>query len=230
MRSSSRRALTLPVLALFAIAAAHAQTSPAKETLPAVSGIPGPLAWQHPPASWNIDADQKLTIISGGKTNWYVSAADAADRSDSSNRLLFKPASDFVLSAKVTVGSRSMWDAGGLVVYVNDSLWGKFGIEMTTENVPTIVSVVTRSVSDDNNSIAIPGGSAYLKVAKAGSGIFFYESEDGKNWKVIRAFTLGENLGVRAGFSAQSPVGDGCRVEFSHIQYKAGRINLWAGK
>lgn len=145
-------------------------------------------------------------------------------------RLLFKPADDFVLSAKLTVGYHSTWDAGDLVIYVNDSVWAKFGIKVTSEKKPTIVSVVTRTVSDDNNSIVVNGASAYLKIAKAGSGIFFYESQDGQNWTIIRGFTLGTNSDLRVGFSAQSPVGEGCQAEFSNIQYQPRRVNLWTGE
>lgn len=207
----------------------QAQASPSKDSVPVIAGIPGPLFWQHPASNWKFDGNQTLTIVADKKTNWYVSPAGDG-KWDSSNRLLFRPADDFVLSAKVTVGYHSTWDAGGLVLYSNDSVWAKFGIEVTSEKKPTIVSVVTRAVSDDNNSIVISGSSAYLKIAKAGSGIFFYESEDGQNWSVIRAFSLGEHLDLRAGFSAQSPIGDGCRVEFSDIQYYPKRIDLWAGK
>lgn len=229
MRSFSRLVLVLSLPSCIALSIiVHAQAAPAQNSVPAIAGIPGPLTWQHPASTWKIDNDQNLTIVADKKTNWYVSPAGDG-KWDTSNRLLFKPADDFVLSAKVTVGYHSTWDAGGLVLYSNDSVWAKFGIEVTSNKIPTIVSVVTRAVSDDNNSIAINGASAYLKVAKSGSGIFFYESEDGQNWTIIRAFTLGENLDLKVGFSAQSPVGDGCRVEFSHIQYQPRRVNLWAG-
>jgi regulation of enolase protein 1 (concanavalin A-like superfamily) len=230
MRSISRLAFALCVLAFSTLPMnVSAQASPAKDSVPLIAGVPGPLTWQHPASYWKIDDDQTLTIVADKKTNWYVSPAGDG-KWDSSNRLLFKPASDFVLSAKVTVGYHSTWDAGGLVLYANDSVWAKFGIEVTSEKKPTIVSVVTRTVSDDNNSIVVNGSSAYLKIAKAGSGIFFYESEDGQNWSIIRAFSLGDNLDLRVGFSAQSPIGDGCRVEFSQIQYQPRRIDLWAGK
>jgi hypothetical protein len=230
MRTFSRIALVLSVLIgiTFSITA-HAQASPAKDSVPVIAGVPGPLTWQHPPSSWKIDGDQNLIIVAGKKTNWYVSPAGDGTW-DSSNRLLFKPADDFVLSAKVTVGIHSTWDAGGLVLYNSESVWAKFGIEETSYKIPTIVSVVTRAVSDDNNSIAIDGGSAYLKIAKAGSGIFFYESGDGHNWKIIRAFTLGAVPDLRVGFSSQSPIGKGCTTVFSHIEYEPKRVDLWRGE
>jgi regulation of enolase protein 1 (concanavalin A-like superfamily) len=230
MRCSSVLAVILAVLAFITLpAGAQTPALPAKDTVPVIAGVPGPLTWQHPPTQWKIDNNRDLTIAADKATNWYVSPAGDG-KWDSSPRLLFKPADDFVLSAKVTVDIHSKWDAGDLVLYANDSVWAKFGIEATSNNQPTIVSVVTRAISDDNNSIAINGYSAYLKIAKAGMGIFFYESEDGQNWKIIRAFTLGATPDLSVGFSSQSPVGDGCTTVFSQIQYLPRKVDLWSDK
>lgn len=135
-----------------------------------------------------------------------------------------------MLSARVTVDFRSQWDAGVLVLYVNNATWAKLCFEMTVEKQPSIVSVVTKTTSDDNNSIAIHGSTVYLKIAKAGQAIFFYASEDGQNWKIIRAFSFGPGAEVRAGFSSQSPVGDRCTTTFDQISYQAKRVDLWTGK
>lgn len=220
--------LSVVLVAITPSAAAHAQNSPVKDAVPALAGVPGPLTWQHPPTHWKIGNDGSLTIAADKATNWYVSPTGG--QWDSSPRLLFKPAGDFVLSTKVNVDTRSQWDAGDLVLYSSDSVWAKFGIEVTSSKVPTMVSVVTRGVSDDNNSIVVNGSSAYLKIAKAGTGIFFYESEDGQNWKIIRAFTLGAVPDLRAGFSSQSPVGAGCTTVFSEIHYLPKKVDLWSGQ
>jgi regulation of enolase protein 1 (concanavalin A-like superfamily) len=76
-------------------------------------------------------------------------------RVDKTPRLLFKPADDFVLGAKVTVDFHSQWDSGVLVLYVNDAVWAKLCFEMTVEKYPAIVSVVTRDISDDDNSMSV---------------------------------------------------------------------------
>jgi len=151
-------------------------------------------------------------------------------RRENSPRLVFQPADDFVLSTRATVDFRTQWDAGVLVLYVNDDTWAKLCFEMTGEKHPAIVSVVTRGLSDDNNSIAITGKQVYLKIAKAGQAIFFYASEEGQNWKIIRTFSFGPDAKVRAGFSSQSPVGEGCTTVFDQITYLAKRVDLWTGK
>jgi regulation of enolase protein 1 (concanavalin A-like superfamily) len=195
----------------------------------ALAGIPGPWIWQNLPASWKVDSGNTLTIAPGKRTDWFVSPM-GDDRSDNTPRLLFKPADDFVLSAKLNVDFHSQWDSGALVLYVNNSLWAKLCFEMTVEKHPAIVSVVTRDASDDNNSIPISGSTVYLKVAKAGPAIFFYASQNGRNWSIIRAFSLGANPDLRIGFSSQSPVGDGCTTVFSQINYVPRRVDLWSGK
>jgi regulation of enolase protein 1 (concanavalin A-like superfamily) len=196
---------------------------------PALTMIPGALAWQNTALDWQIDHGQVLSITAPGNTDWFVSPMDGARR-DNSPRLLFQPSDDFVLSAKLTVDFRSTWDAGVLVLYANDTAWAKLCFEMTVEKHPAIVSVVTRDRSDDNNSIAIQGSSVYLKIAKAGEAIFFYASEDGQNWKIIRAFSLGKVENLRVGFSSQSSTGKRCTTVFSDIVYQPERVNLWTGK
>jgi regulation of enolase protein 1 (concanavalin A-like superfamily) len=217
--------LLLSALALSAQTAASFNHAAA----PVIEGIPGPLTWQNPPAEWKIEDGKTLTIAGGKETDWFVSPMDGA-RWDNTPRLLFKPAADFMFSAKVTVGFHSQWDSGVLVLYVNNSVWAKLCFEMTIEKHPAIVSVVTRDRSDDNNSIAIKGPSVYLKVAKAGQAIFFYASEDGQNWSIIRAFSLGDAPDLRIGFSSQSPAGNGCTTVFSEIHYLPQKVDLWAGK
>jgi hypothetical protein len=123
------------------------------------------------------------------------------------------------------VDFHSQWDSGVLVLYVNDSLWAKLCFEMTLEKHPAIVSVVTRGLSDDSISIPIKGNSVYLKVTKSGHAIFFFASEDGKNWSIVRIFSLGDNLDLRVGFSSQSPVGDGCTTTFSEINYLPKKVD-----
>jgi hypothetical protein len=194
----------------------------------AIAGLPAPMVWQNAPVGWKAEAGS-LSITAGKGKDWFVSPIDGARR-ENSPRLVYQPADDFVLSARVTVDFRAQWDAGVLVLYVNNDTWAKLCFEMTVEKQPAIVSVVTRGLSDDNNSIAITGKQVYLKIAKAGQAIFFCASEDGQDWKIIRAFSFGPGAKVRVGFSSQSPVGEGCTTVFDQITYLAKRVDLWTGK
>ncbi len=235
MQMRSVRIIVVISLALCAaISAASGQKREAT-----VPGLPGPFAWQNTPLRWESLASTagqsaespgtSLIITAGKNTDWFVSPFGDG-KTDASPRLLFTPAQDFVLSAKVRVDFRSTWDAGVLVVYAGERLWAKLCLEKTAEGHASIVSVVTHDLSDDSTHFPVASGAVYLQVAKAGQAIFFYASEDGEKWTVVRAFTLGSVDGVRAGFSAQSPNGEQCTATFTQIRYAAQKINLFAGK
>lgn len=186
-------------------------------------GIPGTLAWRNPPAAWDLRDGGTLTITAGAKTDLFISPFDGR-AVHNSPLLLFEPAPEFVLSAHVSVEHRSQWDAGALVVRVDDATWAKVALELSTDGQPTFITVVTRGLSDDCNSFPITEHSAYLQIARAGQALVFYASTEGSAWKVLRSFSLGEALGLQAGFSSQSPAGEGCTATFSRIRYAARRI------
>ena len=211
----------LPILILST--SAFAQT-------PAVPGIPSPARWRNAAASSSVSEDGNLSIVGGKSTNWFVNPAEGHTEANSPV-LLFKAADEFTLRAKVTVDFHTKWDAGCLVVFAGEATWGKFCFEMTQWMEPTVISVVTRGRSDDNNSIPISGGSVYLEIAKSGEGITFYASKDGRSWRLTRAFDLGKTGPLELGFSSQSPVGEGCRTVFSEIRYTPkAPADFWKGE
>ena len=86
-------------------------------------------------------------------------------------------------------------------------------------------------LSDDCNSFSIPGHSAYLQIARSGQALVFYASTDGSTWKILRSFSLGPAKVLKAGFSAQSPTGEGCKAACSRIRYSPKRMgNIYTGK
>src|SRR5581483_5448053 len=164
-----------------------------------------------------------LTIAAGKSTDWYISPVDHKPAS-SAPILLFAPAHDFVLATKVSVDFGTQWDAGALYVYIDENTWAKFALEMAVYKKPTIVTVVTRGVSDDCNSWSVDGNSVWLKIARTGDAFGFYASRDGDQWEMIRAFTFGHMANVRVGFSAQSPVGSGAAATFTDVKYVERRV------
>jgi len=172
--------------------------------------------------------DGVLTIMAAEKTDWFISPTDGQEAANSAV-LLFPAPKDFWFSAKVTVNFQSQFDAGVLAIYADEKNWVKFCFENTSDKKPSIVSVVTRGVSDDNTGTVIGDNTVYLKVSKAGQAIFPYFSTDGTKWKLTRAFNLGPERSLQFGFSAQSPVGSGSTVTFCDIRYKPERLNFWTG-
>ena len=190
---------------------------------PAINGVPGSLTWQNLPVAWHIEHGGELTIRSGKETDWFVDPFDGTVH-NTAPMLLFVPADDFVLSTKVKVGFNTKWDAGALMVWEDEHHWAKLSFELSPAKQPTMVTVVTRGLSDDCNSIAISGNTVYLQIAKSGPAYVFYSSAEGKTWQVLRVFSLGDGSKARVGFESQSPAGDGTQVVFSEIGYSARKI------
>jgi uncharacterized protein len=188
-----------------------------------IPGIPSTLSWQNRPASWQLDDQNKLTIAAGSKTDWFVDPFDGTV-ANNAPILLFAANSDYVLSARVAVKFATKWDAGALMLWGDDHHWAKLSFELSPERVPTLVTVVTRGLSDDCNSKELQQDSVYLRIAKSGKTYVFYFSVDGREWQILRTFSLDTDLPLRVGFEAQSPAGSGAVATFSSISYDPHRI------
>jgi regulation of enolase protein 1 (concanavalin A-like superfamily) len=190
-----------------------------------IPGLPSPSSWQNLPTSWHFDTDGKvLTIAAGAKTDWFVDPFDGTV-ANSAPILLFKPDADYVLSTKVTINFANKWDAGALMLWGDDHHWAKLSYEFSPGSVPTLVTVVTRGLSDDCNSKELKNNSAYLRIAKSARTYIFYFSEDGREWQILRTFSLDTEMPIRVGFEAQSPAGTGAVAKFSAITYEPHRIS-----
>jgi regulation of enolase protein 1 (concanavalin A-like superfamily) len=189
-----------------------------------LTAIPSELEWRVQPEQWTLEGDRGVAITAGGLTDLFIDPETAA-ANDSAPVALFTPsAGNFILSANVEPAFGSTFDAGVLQVWVRGDVWAKLCFERSPQGEPTVVSVVTRGVSDDCNSAVVSGGSVFLRVSHLDRATAFHYSTDGRLWKLVRYFSLGSSAGMRAGFSSQSPTGRGCRTVFSQIDYKAERL------
>ena len=136
------------------------------------------------------------------------------------------PADDFQFSARVSVDFASTFDAGVLLVWLDDQHWGKLCFELSPAGDPMVVSVVCRGVSDDANAFVVPSRSVWLRISRIQRAYAYHASLDGETWQMIRVFALnGEGASLeRVGFEAQSPTGDGCSVTFDEIRFLPERL------
>jgi regulation of enolase protein 1 (concanavalin A-like superfamily) len=135
------------------------------------------------------------------------------------------PEGDFQFSARVTVSFASTFDAGVLLLWLDDRRWAKLCFEFSPAAEPMIVSVVCRGVSDDANAFVVPGRSAWLRISRLDRVYAFHASLDGRAWQLIRVFLLDEQTaGDRIGLEGQSPTGDGCSVTFDEIRFSPERL------
>jgi len=221
MAGTARNA-ALSAVFFFFFTACFTAMAAGPQTIPSVPELPGTLTWQNTPRSSQSKA-KVLTISAGPKTDWFVDPFDGTV-ANNAPILLFTPGPDYVLSARITLNFITKWDAGALMLWADDHHWAKLSFELSPEKKPTLVTVVTRGLSDDCNSSQVSGNSVYLRIAKSGATYVFYSSTNGRDWQILRTFSLDTQLPVRAGLEAQSPAGTGALVTFSAITYDPHRI------
>ena len=186
-------------------------------------GVPFPLASSGSPACQASVAGGTLTLTSGPKSDLFIDpAGDEATRPDAGRWTGLPGESDFMLSARVTVGFAATFDAGVLLLYLSERRWAKLCYEFSPQRKPTAVTVVTHGTSDDSNSFETAGDPLWLRITRSGRSWAFHASHDGGYWQLLRYFALGEASGARVGFLAQSPRGAGCTAIFDSIAYQPG--------
>jgi regulation of enolase protein 1 (concanavalin A-like superfamily) len=131
---------------------------------------------------------------------------------------------DLQLQARVDVGFAATYDAGALLVWVDETNWAKLCFEQVPDGRPMIVSVVTRGRSDDANGTVVDRGNVWLRVSRLGNAFAFHASTEGSAWQLVRYFALYPVSRVAYGFLAQSPTGKGCTATFSDISLRRQRL------
>lgn len=189
-----------------------------------LSTLPRVLDLTNNPLLPETDGINALSMAAGPETDWFYDPAGKKRFNNAPVAMFSPPDQNCLLSAKVTVGFNATFDAGVLFVYADDERWAKLCFEYSPAGKPMIVSVVTRGISDDCNSLSIDNNSVYLRLYLQGDRMAFHYSEDGDYWNMVRHFTIGDLERVRIGFSVQAPTGKGCRAEFSEIGYRAAEL------
>jgi regulation of enolase protein 1 (concanavalin A-like superfamily) len=115
---------------------------------------------------------------------------------------------DFVAVAHVQPDFSSQWNAMSLMMHIDSSNWIKFAFENSDATGPGIVSVVTRTVSDDaNGAILDSHHSIWLKLVRKNNLFSMLWSSDGKDYKMARLAAMKDATTIKIGIEAQSPVG-----------------------
>ncbi len=190
-------------------------------TIPA---LPTALHWRGVPQKWELDATNVLSITAGPHTDWFIDPEGTTTISNAP-ALLMNVHEPCMLKARVAANHAATYDAGVLTIYQTDQVWAKLCQELSPQGQVTIVSVVTKGISDDCNSVPIAGNSIYLRVAKLERAYAFHYSQDGRVWTLVRYFTLGGTREVEMGFLSQSPTGKMCSATFSEIEYIPRKLN-----
>jgi regulation of enolase protein 1 (concanavalin A-like superfamily) len=209
-------------------------SSPVADQL-AVPGVPFPFV-PSSPGLWRVDEAVGAATVSaqphsdifidpGGGSADAGAAVNAESMLNALTLLGDAPEGDFQLSARVTVGFASTFDAGVLLLWLDERRWGKLCFEFSPAGEPMVVSVVCRGVSDDANAFAVRGRSVWLRVSRVDRVYAYHASLDGTAWQMIRVFVLDDDTSRdKIGFEGQSPTGDGCSVTFDEIRFLPERL------
>jgi len=187
-----------------------------------IEPLPFELRWLNSPLAWST-ADRSLELSAGPATDLFVDPAGGAPALNAP-ALVGEVEGDFLFSASVRPELASAFHEGVLLVYRSDTSWAKLCLERSPQGEPTVVSVVTKGVSDDCNSFPVAGGEIALRIARLGDCFAFHAAGGDGFWRLVRYFALDGEGPVEIGFIAQSPTGEGCRARFDQIVYEARRL------
>ena len=187
-----------------------------------INGIPKWLKWEIKPRKY-IQDNKSITLFSGEKTDMFRDP-NVTYNTDNAPKLLFKADSNFVFSAAIEHAFISKWDGGAIVLKADSLNWVKCCFEKDYTGARRIVTVVTKGISDDCNSVKLTKNKVYFKIAKAANVITIYYSETGSKWYLVRHFTFDSTQNLQVGLLAQSPTGKDCQVKFSHLKYLVKKI------
>jgi uncharacterized protein len=195
-----------------------------------VPGLPFSLS-PSTEAAWSI-AEAPVTVTASAlpRSDLFIDPGadaqlDAESMLNAATLLGVPTVGDFQFSARVTVEFASTYDAGVLLVWIDDRHWGKLCFELSPDGEPMIVSVVARGVADDANAFVVDGRTVWLRVSRIDHTFAYHASLNGETWRMIRYFAIdGASTSAALGFEAQSPTGDGCVVTFDDIRFIRERL------
>lgn len=180
--------------------------------------------------------DGVLTVYAPSQTDYFNSPVkeNGAFPEPVANASLYytELTGDFVFKTKVQLEFKDFYDAAALLVYENENVWAKLALENSDLpcRKPAVVSVVTNRISDDCNGPVMDGNSVWFQVSRVDDCFAFHYSVDGKEYQMVRVFTLPVGKTVKVGFEAQAPMGEGGNRYYSEITIENKRVkNIRAG-
>lgn len=165
------------------------------------------LKWFNEAISFSIE-DNSLTVIAEKGTDFFNNPEDGSITSTAP--FFYKQVSgDFVAKALVRPDFSSMWNAVAIMVHIDDNHWIKFAFENSDATGQSIVSVVTKKVSDDaNGAVLTRQDQVWLKLIRKDNVYSMHWSLDDVNYKMARLSAMPSADSVKIGIEAQCPVGE----------------------
>lgn len=179
--------------------------------------------WLNQPKNHTISKGE-LQIEVEGSTDFFIDPEN--NKATASAPFLYKEVEgNFVATALIQPDFKDQWNAGALFMMIDDMHWIKFAFENSDATGKSIVSVVTRMVSDDaNGAILNNSDQIWLKMIRKGNLYALHWSKDGKNYKMCRLAAMPKAEKVKIGLEAQSPVGDTAHHKFLYFSLESKTV------
>ena len=167
----------------------------------------------HPQLKW-INKPGNFTLTKGKleievlKGTDFFNDPESGETTSTAPFLFKEMEGDFVAVLKLRPDFSSQWNAGAILMMIDESNWIKFAFENSDATGKSIVSVVTRDVSDDANGVVLNDhDELWLKMIRKGNIYAMHWSLDGIEYKMCRLAAMKESSSVKIGLEAQCPVG-----------------------
>ena len=165
------------------------------------------MSWMNKPEAFEVkDSSLLVTVVEG--TDFFNNPEDSSVVG-SAPYLYQSVQEDFMAWAWVRPDFSGQWNAVALMVHIDSVNWIKFAFENSDATGPSIVSVVTRTTSDDANGVVLGDNeSIWLSLVRKGNLYAMHWSVDGENYTMARLTAMPESVQVKIGLEMQSPVGE----------------------
>lgn len=196
-----------------------------------LKGLPFDLTTAGNPQAVNITDD--TLILTAPKGSDMFTPSDGSKAILTAPRITFVPQGDFIFSARIDVPFAADYDGAALVIYGDDSHWGKLLFERIDAQKSAITSSVVSPVSDNSYHVRVPADdqTVWFKIVRAGPMILFYMSQDGEHWDILRDMAFASPAPVTVGFMSQSPLGENLAASFSDIRFETKTFkDYWQGE
>ena len=177
------------------------------------------MQWMNEPDYYTLT--EGTLIISAPEGSDYFNDP-ATDKITGNAPFLFSEAEyNFIATTEVKPDFNSVWNGAALMVYIDSLHWAKLCYENSDATGSSVVTVVTNGKSDDaNGPILQKNESIWLRIIRKENLYGLHWSLDGKDFKMVRLFSLPANTKVKIGMEAQCPAGKTAKHEFLHFSLK----------
>ena len=183
---------------------------------PSMTDLEG-LSWMNEPQLYSL-GEGILNVVAEKGTDFFNNPEDGSVTA-TAPFLCREMDGNFVATAVVRPDFSSQWNAVSLMMMMDTQHWIKFAFENSDATGNSIVTVVTRDVSDDANGVVLHHtDTVWLRMIRKGDIYSMLWSLDGAEYKMARLAKMPSAGTVKIGVEAQSPVGESAAHDILHFE------------